>query len=273
MTHADIIKVDKITPPFGAAGPVLMQYLVALILTVFASAIAVGVDSAIAIPNVSMIYVVPVVIAAAAFGTGPSLFSAVLGALSYNYFLTEPRYTFTVNGPANIWAIGLLFLVGLIVSGVAFVSSRKASEAAELQRQAEILQRFGTDMTAIGSMRSAASLTSGALSALFAAPAVVMVVLDGQLQLVHGTDVAELNQAERDAAHSALSTGTTVHSGVYPDLQSRFDFWPVMTGGSAVAVIGVVFPPDERPALADMSIDVVRSLFAMAMSRKNANEL
>ena len=58
---------------------------------------------------------VPVVVAGASFGLGPSLFSAVLGALAFDFFLTEPRYSLMIDDPANIWAMCLLFVVGLIV--------------------------------------------------------------------------------------------------------------------------------------------------------------
>lgn len=270
MTDADIIETGRSEPGFGPAMSSIMQYLATFVLTVLASAIAVGVESRIAIPNVSMVYVVPVVIAGAAFGVGPSLFAALLGALSFNYFLTEPRYTLTVDDPANIWAIVLLFLVGLIVSGVAFVSSRKASEAAEWQRRAEILQRFSAEIAAAGSLRQITSSTSIALAALFAAPAVMMVLQEGQLHPMEGAGSAALTKAELEAAASALSARNAVHAGVYPDLESRFDFWPVVAGGHAIAVIGVAFPPDERPALAGLSIDVVRGVLALAISRQDA---
>jgi hypothetical protein len=32
-----------------------------------------------------------------------------------------------------------------------------------------------------------------------------------------------------EAARSSLATGTVVRADVYPDLASRFDFWPVNT--------------------------------------------
>jgi K+-sensing histidine kinase KdpD len=71
--------------------------------------VAVGVDRGVTIPNLSLVFVVPVVIAGVGFGLGSSLCSAILGALAYNFFLTEPRYSLVVDDPANIWAIGLLF--------------------------------------------------------------------------------------------------------------------------------------------------------------------
>ena len=126
-------------PLLGSApseAPAVVGYLASFAMTAVATVVAVGVDSGVTIPNLSLVFVVPVIIAGVSFGLGPSLCSAILGALAYNFFLTEPRYTLVVDDPANIWAIGLLFVVGLIVSGVAFTSRRRATDAALLRRQA-----------------------------------------------------------------------------------------------------------------------------------------
>lgn len=269
MANAEFFETNKVEPTFGSVTSAVMQYGAALILIVFASAIAVGVDSRIAIPNVSLVYVIPVVIAGAAFGVGPSLFAAVLGALSYNFFLTEPRYSLSVDDPANIWAIVLLFLVGLIVSGIAFVSHRKASEAAELRRHAEILQHFSSDITGADSLKAMTSLSAGALSALFGAPVAIMVLRDGGLDLVEQTGALDIGRAEYDAAAAALSAQGAVRGGVYPDDQSRLDFWPVRVANRSVAVIGIALPSDERPPLPDQSVDVVRNLLALAIDRSS----
>ncbi len=87
-------------------------------------------------------FVIPVIIAGVHLGLGPSLFSAVLGALAFNFFLTEPRYSLAVDDAANIWAIGLLFVVGLIVSGVAFTSRQRATEAALLAKTGDSAARL-----------------------------------------------------------------------------------------------------------------------------------
>jgi K+-sensing histidine kinase KdpD len=112
---------------------------------------------------------------------GPSLCSGILGALAFNFFLTEPRYSLAVDDPASIWAIGLLFVVGLIVSGVAFTSHRRATEAALLERQVSALQRYTGELVSADSTRAMVSLTSQALSALFKVPSVAMLVSDGKV--------------------------------------------------------------------------------------------
>lgn len=99
-----------------------VRYLGAIAMTAAATVLAVAVDSKVSIPNLSLVFVIPVTVAGVGLGLGPSLCSAILGTLAFNFFLTEPRYSLTVDDPSNIWAIGLLFVVGLVASGVALTS-------------------------------------------------------------------------------------------------------------------------------------------------------
>ena len=264
----DITPTPDADPLVGPAASEALRYLASIAMTALATVVAVGVDSSVTIPNLSLVFVVPVVIAGVGLGLGPSLCAAILGALAFNFFLTEPRYSLNVDDPANIWAIGLLFVVGLIVSGVAFTSHRRASEAALLRRQATVLQGYCRDLVAADDTKAIASITSKALAALFQVPAVVMLITEGtvSLQIVGNT---EPNEAELEAARSSLATGTVVRGGVYPDLASRFDFWPVETAEGRNAVIGLAFDPDERPSAPDALVDLVKSVLALALDRQH----
>src|SRR4029077_19412302 len=121
----DITPAPDAEPLFGPTASEVMRYVASIAMTAAATIVAIGVDSKVTIPNLSLVFVVPVIIAGVSLGLGPSLCSAILGALAFNFFLTEPRYTLAVDDPANVWAIGLLFVVGLIVSGVAFTSRQR----------------------------------------------------------------------------------------------------------------------------------------------------
>lgn len=247
--------------------PAPVGYLASLLMTALATAIAVGVDHAVTIPNISLIFVLPVIVSGLGFGLGPSLSSAVLGALAFNFFLTEPRYSLTVDDPANIWAITLLFLVGLIVSGIAYTARRRANDASLLRRQVSVLQGYGRDIAAASNLDSIVSLTSQALAALFQAPAVVMLMADGQVVLTSKVGDAELAEPDLEAARSSLAAGTGARAGVYPDLASRFDFWPVRAAAGPSAVLGLLFDPDERPASPGRAVDVVASILSLALTR------
>lgn len=249
--------------------PAPVRYLISVAMTAVATALAVGIDSRVTIPNLSLVFVVPVVIAAVGLGLGPSLCSAILGALAYNFFLTEPRYTLIVDDPANVWAIGLLFVVGVIVSGAAFTAHRTAAEMAMLRRQLALLQDYSKELAAADSLKKVVLTTSRTLAALFGVPVVVILVSDGKVVSVERIGGAGLQEAEVETALSSLATGSTVRAGVYPALTSRFDFWPVLTTAQAfAAVIGLLFDPEERPLAPSRPIEIVVRLLALALDRQ-----
>jgi len=266
----DIAPIPDTDSLLGSVASGVVRYLAAFVMTAVATAVAVGVDSAVAIPNLSLIFVVPVIVAGVSLGLGPSLFAAILGALAFNFFLTEPRYSLLVDDPANVWAIGLLFAVGLIVSGVAFTSRQRATEAALLRRQATVLQGYSRDIVSADNTKAIVSLTSQALAALFQVPAVVMLVADDRVISLERVGDVEPQGAELEAARSSLATRTVVRSGIYPHLASRFDFWPVVTAGGQNAVIGVSFDPDERPSAPDALVNIVACVLALVLDRQHA---
>lgn len=247
--------------------PRWVNYIAAVAMTGLATVVAIAVDSKVNIPNLSLVFVIPVIVAGLSSGIGPSLCSAVLGALAFNFFLTEPRYSLAVDDPSNVWAIALLFVVGVIVSGVAFTSRRRAEEASLLQKQAAILENYSRDVVAAKDEASMASVTSRALNAMFRAPAVVMAIREGKLICIKQTAGAEPGEAEFDAARSSLATAAPLRGGVYPHLASRFDFWPVRTAEGEGAVVGLAFDPDERPSAPDRHVGVVANLFGLALDR------
>ena len=263
-----ITPIPDADPFLGPTASVVVRYLASFAMTAVATAVAIGVDSNLTIPNLSLVFVVPVIIAGVSLGLGPSLCSAVLGALAFNFFLTEPRYSLAVDDPANVWAIGLLFVVGLIVSGVAFTSHRRATEAALLRRQATVLQGYSRDLVAADNTKAIVSITSQALAALFQVPVVVMLATEGTVVSLERVGDVEPQKAELEAAQSSLATGTVVRGGIYPDVASRFDFWPVQTAEGQNAVIGLAFDPDERPSAPDTLVDIVGSVLALVLDRQ-----
>ena len=272
MVDAESKLRQEITP-MPETDPLLgsvMRYLASFAMTALATVVAVDIDSTVTIPNLSLVFVVPVIIAAVSLGLGPSLCSAILGALAFNFFLTEPRYTLAVEDAANIWAIGLLFVVGLIVSSVAFTSRQRATEAALLRRQATVLQGYSRDIAAADNTKAIASITSQVLAAFFKVPVVVLLVTAGSVVSVEKVGDVELQEAELEAARSSLATGTVMRSGIYPDLASRFDFWPVATAEGRDAVIGLAFDPDDRPSAPGALVNTVVNVLALALDREHA---
>ncbi|OCJ08138.1 hypothetical protein A6U87_12895 [Rhizobium sp. AC44/96] len=245
--------------------PSVIQYLASVIMAAMATAIAAGFDRYQAIPNLSLIYVLPVIVSSVAFGLGPALFSAFLGALAYNFFFTEPRFSLAVADTANIWAIALLFIVGCVTSTIVAAKRHDKGELDRFHRQQEKLGTYAQQMLDATTAEEARALTLSILTSLFQAPAVV-------LSVGHGDDLAiksetTLVPAEVDAAREACASQTCVEAGVYPFDQSRFDFWPVRTRSERKTILGVAFDPDRRPAHTDAAMSMIALMLGATIDR------
>ena len=74
----DITPMPDADPLLGSVASEVVRYLASFAMTAVATVVAVGVDSTVTIPNLSLVFVVPVIIAGVSLGLGPSLCSAIL---------------------------------------------------------------------------------------------------------------------------------------------------------------------------------------------------
>src|SRR5207302_2476768 len=89
--------------------------------------------------NVSMLYLMAVLVTAVAFGRGPAVFASVCAFLTFDWFFVEPLHQWTVANPEE-WVSLLLFLMTAIITGqLASDQRQRAREAQEREREAVVL--------------------------------------------------------------------------------------------------------------------------------------
>ena len=104
-------------------------YLEGTLTTAVATAIGVVIDRQIVLPNISLVFVVPVLVAAARHGLVPSLWVSALSVLAFNFFFLPPLYQFTIRDPANVVALFFFMFVAIAASALA-ARTRSQTEAA-----------------------------------------------------------------------------------------------------------------------------------------------
>ncbi len=248
----------------------LAAYALSFLMVGAATFAAVLFDQVQAPPNLSLVFVLPVVISAVAFGWGPSLAAAVLGALAYDFFLIAPLYTLRIADPANIWALFLLLITAAIVSTVAAQSRRRAMEAWNAADQATALQALARSLVAANGGSGAAQASAEALARLFQAPAVVFLQGEAELAVTGQAGGGELSAADREAAGWALAARMPTRGGAYPVEAAAYDFWPVVTPQRQQAVIGVSISLGEagRPNNPERLVEIVSGYLAVALDRE-----
>jgi K+-sensing histidine kinase KdpD len=252
-------------PPAG-------QYAVALLLVAAAVLIAFVVTQLITVPNLSLIFVLPVMIAGVAFGWGPSLATAILGALAFDFFFTPPYFSFRIYSPSDVWAAALLLVIAAITTTVAAQSRRRAVEAADAAEKAEALQSLARVVIAARPRAEVLQAAAEALQRIFQAPAVIFLQEARGLRQAAAAGGPQLTAADEAAAAGALSDRMHVRAETYPYDQAEFEFWPVGAPADCGCVIGVDFThaKAERPEKPERFVDVVSAYLAAALDADGA---
>ena len=256
---------SQLQPDYPAAA----GYLVALVMTAFATVIAFALEAAAPIPNLSLVYVLPVILAAILFGFGPSMLAAVAGALAYNFFFTAPRFSLQVEDPANIWAIGLLLVIGGMASGLASLAARRKAAFRLRLRQEQALQSFSHAIADVEQPRELAKRAAAALEGMFEVSVAVIMPVDGRLEAISTLGAVAVGASDLAAAQAALDQGHRTRAGVYPFDASRFDFWPIKAPGHQPLVLGLAFDRQEYPERPDLFVVVVGRLLSLALTSRS----
>ncbi|MET0700992.1 MAG: sensor histidine kinase KdpD [Mycobacterium sp.] len=121
----------------------LMSWVAAVIVpSVICAVTALLLDRFLGIGGESALFFVGVLVVALLGGVAPAILSALLSGLLLNYFLVEPRYTFTIAEPDSAITVVVLLAVAVAVAVLVDGAASRTREARRASQEAELLALF-----------------------------------------------------------------------------------------------------------------------------------
>lgn len=99
-------------------------------------------DPLLGVAGESALFFIGVLLVALLGGVAPAALSAVLSGLLLNYFLINPRHTFTIADPDSALTIVVLLAVAVAVAALVDSAANRRREARQASREAELLALF-----------------------------------------------------------------------------------------------------------------------------------
>lgn len=192
------------------------------------------------IPNLSIVFLLAVLLTAVSFGVWPAIYASVLSFLVYNFFFIEPIYTFTIAEPYELLALVIFLVVGVVTSALAGRVREQATISAGRMRAMRRLYEFTRRLSGLASFDAVAEGAASEIHASLGRAVVVLLEQDGDLALIaawppeDALDPAPMTAARWAFSHGEPSGADTSTLPIVP-----WFFVPLRIGDKTLGVIGV----------------------------------
>jgi two-component system sensor histidine kinase KdpD len=228
--------------PRPAARPHIapLPFLYAVLAVATALAIGEGLTALTPIPNLSMVFMLAVLLIAVSFGVGPAIFASFLSFLTYNFFFIQPLDTFTIAEPFELLALVIFLIVAIISSALAGRVREQATVSARRMRSMRRLYEFTRRLSGLATLDAVAEGAAGEIHASLERAVVVLLAESDDLQMTAAWPPEDtLDAAAATAARWAYSHAEPAgaDTGTLPTI--AWYFVPLRIASRTLGVIGV----------------------------------
>jgi two-component system sensor histidine kinase KdpD len=241
------------------------------------------------------IYLIVTIASALLFGAGPSLFSSVLSLLTYDFFFTAPRYSFTMNHPHDIVNVVVFFFTSIIVGQLVKITKRQDLLLQLRVRRVTLIEEMSKEFLMLppveqlvgGLVQSTdewrntltlfrttvldhiSHITTKYLSKIIEAPSFVLFEgKEGRLQVwARSSSDVDLTPNEMAVAEWTFSHGETAGAGTQTLTNIKAFFTPMKSLDETIGVIGIRY--EFKDLLFDQRrlLGVISNLSALSAAR------
>lgn len=190
--------------------------------------------------DLGMVFLAAVLAAGVLHGLRPALAAATVAFLVYNFLFLEPRYSFAIGSPSDVFTLLVFWAVALTTGSLA---GRVRDQARNVQRRASaIAALLGASRVLSGAATKAdaAKALAEQTAAAAGGRAVVLLPENGEIMLAAGAPMSEpLGAADMAAARWAWERGEAAGFGTGTLPQAGWTFRPLQGVRERAGVTGV----------------------------------
>ncbi len=211
-------------------------------------------------------YLAAVLVSALTRGLWAGLVTGLASALAFNWFYTQPRYTFTVADPDNVLTILAFSGAALVVSVLAARARQQTLAARTEARTSRELFGLSRQLTSATSENEAAKSLARYAARAFEVECVVLARVGLSDLRVAGVSAEKLDLTDADMAAARWTTekGEATGRGADTLPGARWLFLPLRTSRLVAGVVGVArddpLTPGERRRLVAMGDQTATAL-------------
>ncbi len=203
--------------------------------------------------DVSTIFLTAVLLVATRSRLGVAFFTASISFLAYNFFFTEPRFSFSIDAEQNVIKLTLFFLTALVCSRLAATLRAQVLSLGAANAHAITMQKLGQKLATAADEVSV--LSAGAKLIAEQTSAEVVVLMHGAKALEQS--FSEPASIELSLAECAAADWCYTHAknaGRFTDTLNALRWWftPIVTNEKPFGVLALRMPKNVEILLPEV---------------------
>jgi two-component system sensor histidine kinase KdpD len=226
--------------------------------------------------NLAMVYLLGVVVAATAFGSGPAILTAVLGVTIFDFVFVPPRFTLAVSDSQYVVTFGVMLVVAVVIGTLTARMREQIAAARARALRSAALYQFSRDLSGRRGLHDLTDSAATRVAEIFESKVSILLPREGGRVEPASGDLTLFGQGdhERGVAQWAFDHGQAAGLGT-PTLPGAAALHLPLPGSTDVVGVLAVRPGDPRRLRDPERIQLLRTFanqIALAIERARLAE-
>jgi two-component system sensor histidine kinase KdpD len=246
-----------------------LNYLISVLAVGFVSIIGFLLRDILGQTNISFLQLMPVILIALFFGLGPSIFTAIISILIFDFVFVPPYYTFAVSDWIYLVSFIAYVMVAVVISNLASNLRHKVKQVSQSEAKSTALYELSRDLVTALNVDQVLSILVSHIRQIFPCEMAIFLPLDAKLSVKAATSGFQVNPNEVGVANWVWTNGKSAGSGTGTLPQAWAYYLPMTVKDKVKGVIGFHFEDAEDTLTPDNQVvlETIAGLGALAIER------
>ncbi|MDX2259601.1 MAG: sensor histidine kinase KdpD [Hyphomicrobiaceae bacterium] len=216
------------------------------------------------LPNLSMLFLLAVLVCGMRHGTMSAIAASVLSFVAYNFFFIEPRYTLTIAAPYELLSLIIFLAVAFVTGSLAGRLNEQATATRERAAATQALFDFSRKLSGAPKLDDVIWLMASQVALVSKGKSIILIARNGEL-VIEGSWPPDdrLGTADWAAARWAQEKQEPAGRGTETLPSARFHFRPIQGTRGPIGVVGID-PGDGEETIGGAVIATIQSFVEQA---------
>ncbi len=230
------------------------------------------ISSFINLPNLSMIFLLPILYVAVTYGMWTSLYTVIISMLTYHFFFIEPYFSLLVINKEHAFASFFFLIVAATISRQASLIREQVETVQQNAERTASLYGFSKKIAAASDIDTVFKAVVKQVAEIFDVKVTLLMPLDDMLKVVAG--YPHLDELSKGAAMWAWKKNEPAGHSTTTLPASNWFFVPMQTDSGIIGVIGIEFSDKSKVLLSNQKriLDALSHQAAVAIERIQLSE-